>query len=161
LHLVGGSRTIDDLHVHAEIALRVPMAFRHAAVLSLVLGLTASAFAQTPRKDGSWEVTMEVEIEGMPAVPSKMMTQCVSKEDVSDPQKPLLGRASNNCTVSDHKVEGSKVSWSMKCEPPEAMIGSGEIVYGDDAYTGSMKIVREGRTIIMKYAGKRLGDCTK
>jgi hypothetical protein len=137
------------------------MTFRHVAVLSIVLGLSVSVVAQTARKDGNWEVTMEVEIEGMPAMPSKTMTQCVSKEDVADPQRPLLGRASNNCTVSDHKVEGNRVSWSMKCDPPEAMTGTGEIVYGDDAYTGSMKIVREGRTITMKYAGKRLGDCTK
>jgi hypothetical protein len=137
------------------------MTLRHVAVLSIALGLSVSVLAQTPRKDGNWEVTMEVEIEGMPAMPSKTMTQCVSKEDVADPQKPLFGRASPNCTVSDHKVEGNKVSWSLKCEPPEAMTGTGEIVYGDDAYTGTMKIVREGRTISMKYAGKRLGDCTK
>ena len=137
------------------------MTRRHATVLSLLLGLSVSVSAQTPRKDGNWEVTMQVEVEGMPAMPAKTMTQCVSKEDVADPQKPLLGRASGNCTVSDHKVEGNKVSWSMKCEPPEAMTGTGEIVYGDDAYTGSLKIVREGRTITMKYAGKRLGDCTK
>ena len=137
------------------------MTLRHVAVLFVVWGLSVPVLAQTPRKDGNWEVTMEVEIEGMPAMPPKTMTQCVSKEDVADPQKPLLGRASNNCNVSDHKVEGNKVSWSMKCEPPEAMSGTGEILYGDDAYTGSMKIVREGRTINMKYSGKRLGDCTK
>ena len=137
------------------------MTRRHAAVLSLALGLSVSVDAQTPRKDGNWEVTMRVEIEGTPATPPKTVTQCVSKEDVADPQKPLLGRASGNCAVSDHKVEGNKVSWSMKCEPPEAMTGTGEIVYGDDEYTGSLKIVREGRTINMKYAGKRLGDCTK
>ena len=88
------------------------MTFRHVAVLSVVLGLSVSVFAQTPRKDGNWEVTMEVEIEGMPAMPSKTMTQCVRKEDVADPQKPLLGRASGNCTVSDHKVEGNKVRLS-------------------------------------------------
>jgi hypothetical protein len=89
------------------------MTCRHATVLSLLLGLSVSVFAQTPRKDGNWEVTMQVEVEGMPAMPAKTMTQCVSKEDVADPQKPLLGRTSGNCTVSDHKVEGNKVSWSM------------------------------------------------
>ena len=137
------------------------MTFRHAAVLSLALGLSLSVDAQTPRRDGNWEVTMRVEIEGTAATPPKMVTQCVSKEDVADPQKPFLSRAHGNCAVSDHKVEGNKVTWSMKCEPPDAMTGSGEILYGDDAYIGSMKIVREGRTINMTYAGKRLGDCTK
>jgi hypothetical protein len=137
------------------------MPLRHIILLALVLGLSASVFAQTPRKDGNWEVTMEIEVEGLPAMPAKTMTQCVSKEDAADPQRPLLGRASGNCTVSDHKVEGNKVSWSMKCDPPEAMTGTGEILYEEDAYTGSMKIVREGRTINMKYAGKRLGDCTR
>ena len=85
------------------------MTFRHVAVLSLVLGLSVSVLAQTPRKDGNWEVTMEVEIEGMPPMPSKTMTQCVSKEDVADPQKPLLGRAPATapCRITRSKATGS------------------------------------------------------
>jgi hypothetical protein len=40
----------------------MPMTFRDAAVLSFALALSVSVDAQTPRKDGNWEVTMQVEI---------------------------------------------------------------------------------------------------
>jgi len=63
--------------------------------------------------------------------------------------------------VSDDKVTGNKVTWSMKCEGPEAMSGTGEITYGENTYDGVMKMERQGQTMTMKYTGKRLGDCLK
>ena len=72
------------------------------------------------------------------------------------------GRGMNDsCKVSDYKAEGSKVSWSMKCEGPQAMSGTGEFTYGADTYAGVMKIDRGGQQMTMKYSGKRLGDCQK
>ena len=61
----------------------------------------------------------------------------------------------------DYKVAGNKVTWSMKCEGPEAMSGTGEITYGENTYDGVMKMERQGQTMMMKYTGKRLGDCVK
>ena len=40
------------------------------------------------------------------------------------------------------------------------MTGTGEITYGTDSYTGSMKMSSGGRDMTMKYTAKRLGDCT-
>jgi hypothetical protein len=130
----------------------------------MVLGLSVSALAQAPRRDGRWEVKTEMEMPGMPMkMPAMTTTQCITKEQADDPQRSVpQGRgAPNNCKVSDYKVTGNKVSWSMKCEGPEAMSGTGEITYGENTYDGVMKMVREGQTMTMKYTGKRLGDCPK
>jgi hypothetical protein len=103
----------------------------------------------------------------MPGMPMKMpamtTTQCITKEQAEDPQRSVpQGRgAPNNCKVFDYKVAGNKVTWSMKCEGPEAMSGTGEITYGENTYDGVMKMEREGQTMTMKYTGKRLGDCPK
>jgi uncharacterized protein DUF3617 len=140
------------------------MRLRNTACLTVVVGLSVSALAQSPRRDGRWEVKTEMEMPGMPMkMPAMTTTQCITKEQAEDPQRSVpQGRgAPNNCKVLDYKVAGNKVTWSMKCEGPEAMSGTGEITYGENTYDGVMKMEREGQTMMMKYTGKRLGDCVK
>lgn len=140
------------------------MKLAHAARITVVVGLSVSALAQAPRRDGRWEVKTEMEMPGMPMkMPAMTTTQCITREQADDPQRSVpQGRgAPNNCKVSDYKVTGNKVTWSMKCEGPEAMSGTGEITYGENTYEGVMKMEREGQTMTMKYTGKRLGDCPK
>ena len=142
------------------------MKIRVALASAAVVALGLSAFAQGPRRDGRWEVKLEMEMPGMPAgMPPQTTTQCITPADAADPQKSMPGRGrggeQGNCKVSDYKVEGNKVSWKMKCEGREAMSGTGEMVYGTDSYTGAMTMDMGGRSMTMKYTGKRLGDCTK
>jgi hypothetical protein len=138
---------------------------RPTIIVGLLLCLSVAAFAQV-RRDGRWEVKMEIDMPGMPAgMPPMTSTQCITPKDADDPQKvmPPSGRGRGNpsdCKISDYKVEGNKVSWSMKCEA-QAMSGSGEFVYAADTYTGVMKMDRGGQLMTMKYSGKRLGDCTQ
>ena len=139
------------------------MTLRNVCVVAAVFALAGSLIAQGPRRDGRWEVKMEMQMAGM-TMPAQTMTQCVTKEEAADPQKglPPAGRGANpnDCKVSDHKVDGNKVTWSMACEK-EKMTGTGEFVYSGDTYTGTMKMNAQGQEMTMKYSGKRLGDCTK
>ncbi len=130
--------------------------------------------AQGPRRDGKWEVKMEMEMPNMPNMPAGFQmpamtsTQCVTPAEANDPSKAIpqgggRGRGPNpdKCKVSDYKAEGNKVTWSMKCDPPEEMTGTGEFTYSGDTYTGVMKMNRGGQEMTMKYSGKRVGDCDK
>lgn len=130
-----------------------------------LVGGAAAVVAQAPRQDGRWEVKMEMSMPGMPAnMPPITTTQCITPEEAADPQKamPQGGRGGqNDCKVSDHKVVGNKVTWTMKCEGAQPMTGTGEFVYAGDSYTGTMKMDSGGGTMAIKYTGKRLGDCTK
>ena len=144
------------------------MRLRSALMIAALAALAASVFAQGPRRDGNWEVKMEMSMPGM-TMPAITTTQCITKEDALDPQKALQqapsgrgGRGGDqNCKVSDYKVEGSKVTYAMTCDGPEKMSGSGEFVYAGETYTGTMTVNVAGRGMTMKYSGKRLGDCTK
>ena len=103
---------------------------------------------------------------GMPmTMPPTTTKQCITPADAADPQKamPPQGRGNTgNCKVSDYKVEGNTVSWSMACEGRQTMTGKGLFTYERDTYTGTMTMDMQGRgTMTMKYTGKRLGDCTK
>jgi hypothetical protein len=140
------------------------MTLRSAWVVAGVLALAGSLVAQgSVRRDGRWEVKMEMQMAAM-TMPPQTLTQCVTKEEAADPQKglPQTGRGASpsDCKVSDYKVVGNKVTWSMACEK-EKMSGTGEFVYAGDTYTGTMKMNAQGQEMTMKYSGKRLGDCTK
>jgi len=137
-----------------------------AAVAGVVLSLTA--YAQGPRRDGLWEVKTEMQMENMPmAMPPTTSQQCITPADANDPSKTTPqrgrgGRGASDCKVSDYKIDGNKVTWTMKCEGAQPMTGNGELVYAADSYTGTMKMDMAGRgSMTMKYTGKRLGDCTQ
>jgi hypothetical protein len=133
------------------------------------LGLSLTAFAQGPRRDGLWEIKTEMQMENMPmAIPPTTSQQCITPADANDPSKstPPRGRGgrggASDCKMSDYKIDGNKVTWSMKCEGAQPMTGAGEIVYAGDSYTGTTKMEIGGRgSMTMKYTAKRLGDCTK
>lgn len=135
-------------------------------ILALVLvALSLVAYAQSPIREGLWEVTMQMEMANMPTkIPPMKTTQCITKEQASDPSKSLpKGSADgkNDCAVSDYKVEGSKVSWKVTCTRPQKMAGSGEMTFANDAYDGMLKMSMDFGEMTMKMAGKRTGECTK
>jgi hypothetical protein len=106
-----------------------------------------------------------MEMEGMPGMPPRTSTQCLTPEDVNDPQKSLMpdtGRGGPQaCKIADQKTEGNKVSWTMKCEGGFVTGGSGEMLYAGDTYTGTIKMETGRGGMTMKMSGKRLGDCVK
>jgi hypothetical protein len=137
-----------------------------AAFLATVLLVSFPVNAQSPRRDGNWEVTVEMEIEGHASrFPPRTVTQCVSLEDVAAGKKTLPQHdpsTMSGCHASEHKVQGDRVTWAFKCDGPPAVAGTGEIVYAEDsAYSGRITLVSEDRSMIMKYTGRRLGACAK
>lgn len=141
-----------------------------ATAACLLVTLSLTVFAQDARRDGNWQVTMEMEMPGMPQkMPPMTMTQCLTKEEAQDPTKlaPQGGRGAmpGNCKVSDFKEQGNKVTWAMTCEGDNPMSGTGEFVYKGATYVGTMtmNMARGGQpmTMTMRYTGKRLGDCEK
>ena len=144
------------------------MTVSNVVSLTALLALSTAVFAQGPRRDGKWEVTMQMEMPGMPAMPPFKSEQCVTQEQANDPQSavPQQPGGKSDCKTEDYKMTGNKASWTTKCTTPQPMTGSGEMTYTDNAYTGVMKMNTQradGQPMIMtmKMTGKRLGDCTK
>jgi hypothetical protein len=148
---------------------RIGIAFAAALALSGMLSGTLAAQGAGPRRDGNWQVTIEMEMPGMPQrMPPSTVTQCLTKADVADPMKSMpqsqgRGAMPKSCKVTDYKTVGNTVTWSMACEGENAMTAVSEFVYTNDTYVGTMKMnmQRGGQTSVMsmKYSGKRLGDC--
>ncbi len=132
-----------------------------AAVL-LMPAISAPGAAQTAQQDGQWEIKAQMSMGGAPVVDPMTTTQCVSKEDAKNPQSflPTVGDA-NGCKVSNQKTEGNKTTFTLVCAGPPHFSGAGEIIYGRDSYTGSMKMDIAGQEMTVTYSAKRTGDCTK
>lgn len=127
------------------------------AVLSALI-LPVTVFAADGMRDGYWELTSTMEMPGMPMkmAPTKV-NHCYSKEDVKDQKKTIT--TDKNCTVTELKQSGNKVTWKMKCTGQNAGVFSGETIYRGDAYDSTMKMQSRGQTMNMKVKGRRIGNC--
>jgi hypothetical protein len=108
-------------------------------------------------KPGLWEITVDLEIPGMPfQPPAQTIRQCYTAEDVKGEPVP----ADENCQITNYKSSGNKVTWQLECTGAMAGKGEGEIVFqGDSAYEGKATIQTQGMAMTTQYTGKRLGEC--
>ncbi|HUP63275.1 MAG TPA: DUF3617 domain-containing protein [Thermoanaerobaculia bacterium] len=126
-----------------------------------LLAVALPAVAQNPQKPGNWKITMEMEMEGMPfKMPPFTTTVCLTEEDLKDPNKAVPNDPKSKCTVSDYKIDGNTVTWTVDC-PKQKTKGNGEITFTDESYSGWMKMTVEDNVMKTKYSGKWLGECRK
>jgi len=112
-----------------------------------------------------------MQMPNMPAgfqMPVTKTTRCITPEQAKDPANTLprdggRGRGGkDDCKMTDQKVSGSTLTYSMACTTPDKLTATGEMTFtGDDSYTNTMKMVMAQGEMTMKMTGKRIGDCTK
>ena len=131
---------------------------RFIVAILFALVLPTASFANDTMREGYWEITTTMEMPGMPMeMPPTKINHCYTKADVKDQKKIIT--ADNNCTVTDLKQAGNKITWTMKCTGQNAGDFSGETVYSGDTYDSTMKMQTQGQSMNMKVKGKRLGNC--
>lgn len=130
---------------------------------ALALALPLVAEEKSPVSAGKWEITIQVEMPGLPvSVPPVKTTQCVTAEEAADPKKSVPTGAGMNarCQIKDMKVSGRTISYTIDC-PDDKIKGEAEMTYKPDSFEGTMKmkIEDQDQEFTTKYSGKRLGDC--
>jgi hypothetical protein len=133
-------------------------------LLSAVVLLVSAAplLAAPPNmQPGNWEITMAVQMEGVPfAMPPMKVTHCYTKQDLEDSKKTLPSGSNKkeNCEVKDMKVVGNHATWNMVCK--DGTKGSGEITYKGTTYDSTLKLVtKDGVKTTTNIKAKRIGDC--
>jgi hypothetical protein len=127
-------------------------------VVLSILALPVATLAADTMREGYWELISTMDMPGMPMkIPPTTMKHCYTKEDVKDPKKTVS--TDKNCTVTDFKQSGNKITWKMKCTGKNAGTFSGETVLKGDSYDATMKMQTQGQTMNMKIKAKRLGNC--
>jgi hypothetical protein len=134
------------------------MKLRTLTLCILALALALPTFAG-PVNPGKWQVTLTTEMPNMPVkMPPMSFTYCISKEEAENPQPPK-SKHENGCTVSDYKMDGNVVTWSVKCTGKNEMSGTGKMVLNGDTYEGETHMKTGDMEINQKMSGKLLGAC--
>ncbi|MBY0398761.1 DUF3617 domain-containing protein [Myxococcota bacterium] len=121
--------------------------------IAVALILLSAATASAAEPGDLWQVETSMEMAGM-KMPSQSQQVCTPLK--SEGPEALSGE-DDRCTMSIVRRSGNKFSWEVAC--PDGS-GSGEMIYqGRDAYTSTMTMTAEGRTMKMMTRGKRIGDC--
>ena len=136
-------------------------AARRGAIVGGVLALAVTSTAQAQGIDDLYEVSVKMEIAGMPmSMPATTQRSCVKKGGSDADAVPRR----DNCKVTDARRAGNKLTFAMVCTGRDAMTGKGEITYAGDAYNGTIRLrgKMEGQDMEMTQAiaGRRVGACT-
>jgi hypothetical protein len=126
-------------------------------VVLMALFSPAIAGASPEIHEGQWEITVDIEMPGMPMqMPSNTFTQCVKKDDPIPHRKD----PTQSCQAKDVQKKGNTYTWTMECSNPGGkMTGKGMITYEKDKMNGSMTMEGQGMKMISRYKGKRIGQC--
>lgn len=130
------------------------------AAVPVLFALALPAFAAGT--DELWEVTVKMEMAGMPmAMPAQTNRICQPKDR---PQEEGMMPADQNCKMTDVKRSGNKSSFKLSCTGEQAMTGSGEFEHNGDNYRGTMRMatVMDGESFDMtqNISAKKVGNCT-
>jgi Protein of unknown function (DUF3617) len=139
-----------------------------AAILGATLAGGTAGFAADEHlnvQPGNWEVSLAMEMPGMPSRPPIVTTHCSKPEQVKDAHSfadMMQERNRGKCKVSDVKLERDKLSYSFACENGGS--GSTELAFAGTSYEGTTKITVAGHgaapmTMTQHIRAKRLGDC--
>jgi len=119
----------------------------------------AAAVKGVNMKEGKWEITTIVDMQGMPAgmMKPQTFTTCLKQTDYVPKNTDQ-----KDCTMKDVNVSGNTVSWEAVCKEAS---GKGKITYAGDTYDGHMEMtMKEGgkdMNMKMNMKGKHIGPCDK
>ncbi|AMM41995.1 conserved hypothetical protein, secreted [Candidatus Desulfofervidus auxilii] len=122
----------------------------------LVLFLSNIAQAQN-MKEGLWQITMTIEMPGMPMqMPPQTYTHCLTKKDMV-PQKE---EPNQECRMVKRDIEGDTVTWVMECKTSEGTaVFNGKVTYKGNSFEGIIKMKQSGMEMTQNLKGKWIGEC--
>ncbi len=110
-------------------------------------------------KDGLWEITIEMEMQGMPMkMPPMTHTQCITRKNAV----PSASQPGQECKMTENHINGDTVTWQMECDTPEGSAkAAGKITYAGDTFKGEIKMKMQGMEMLQHLDGKWVGECSQ
>lgn len=138
------------------------MKFKVFSFLSFIL-FSFLAFSQNEIKEGEWEITIKMQMEGMDfEMPAQTIKQCIKKDSPFIEPKQEKGKTPS-CKILKQDIKGGTVSYEMECkENGEKTMIKGTMTYQGNSFEGKTTIKMIGKeTYEMKQTmtGKYIGPC--
>lgn len=124
-----------------------------------IIFFSCSTSVALDMKEGFWELTVQMEMPGMPMkMPPQTHKFCLTKDN-NVPQSKEPGQ---ECKMLKHSVRGDTVSWVMECRvDKDKVISEGNITYRGNSMTGVVKVKMPDMEMTQKMSGRWLGACPK
>ncbi|MFA6497822.1 MAG: DUF3617 family protein [Desulfurivibrionaceae bacterium] len=152
--------------------------------LAAVLGLAGVAGAADGIREGKWEFTSEMQMEGMPQMPAlppgvklppgmsvstrgntmrSTVVKCITKDDLVPASDQ---KTDNKCKATKMERKGNTITWGTVCDDGGMKIkGDGVATYTGEVMDSTMTMTTQGQGQSMKQVvktkGKYLGVCSK
>lgn len=125
----------------------------------VVVGLAAAAYSAVNITEGSWEITMSMEMTGVPfQIPPTKYTVCLTRDNLNPQKKDNK----QDCRMISQKTVGSTYSWVAECNTKQGPAKSeGSITYNGTTMNGVINTTTRGNVMKQKLSGRRVGDCSK
>jgi hypothetical protein len=134
---------------------------RSIFAVGCVCMLPLAQFAWAQGSDDQYDVTIKMEMAGMPmAMPPISQRLCVKKGANDGDYVPRR----ENCDVSDTKRAGARLTFKLACAGKDPMTGTGDFAFDANGYNGQIRLrgKMEGQDVDMTQAiaARRVGGCT-
>jgi uncharacterized protein DUF3617 len=134
-----------------------------------LVGVTGFAAAGALAADalvraGRWEVTVQMGLEGrnlptgFPGMEPMKSIACLTEDEIQKSQSPIPLPQNGQCTVSDYRMTGKDVTFTMRCD--DATMKLAATVHSPDSYSGTFTTQGEdpSKVFVVRFSGKRVGD---
>ena len=122
---------------------------------SALAGVALASLVHAQGPDELWNMTTRMEMAGM-QMPATSQQICMKKGE----QRAEDLQQDKNCKVTEQKVVGNKMTWTIVCTGKDAMSGTGEMTRTADSMDGRMRMkTSDGDEMNVVYTGKRAGGC--
>ncbi len=121
------------------------------------------SFSQSEIKEGEWEITIKMQMEGLNFdLPATKVKQCIKKENPI-PMEPMEKGKKPDCKMLKQEIKGNTVSYEMECkESGNKILTKGTMTYKENTFEGktTVKITgKEEQEFTQIMTGKYLGPC--
>ena len=136
---------------------------RKALLYACALLCFGNAQAAEP-KPGLWNLTVTTTPDGggQPLGPF-YRSQCLSQEDIRDPEQLFAESGMDDCTFKGKKQQGSRYDFTLQCGGALPMSGQGTVNYGAESLEGELNLVTEIQGLDIATttiaSGQRVGEC--
>ena len=138
------------------------LGYRSGKATLAASALVALAWAQAVHAQAGdlYEVTVRMEMAGMPMqMPAMTHRNCVKKGGSDADLVPHQ----DNCTVTDAKRTGNRLTFAIACTGRDAMKGNGDFTFAGDGYSGQIRLAgkmeNEDVQVTQAITGRRVGAC--